>query len=131
MQELKDGFTRALDKEKCGIDGKCRAYITILRVVDPLVHRKLIEEKIQPVFYSLKWIMLLCCQEFDMFNCITLWDSLFSDDNRFELLSFICCAMTNSARQEILDGDFAACMENLQRASSRFQDVQTLIRRAW
>jgi hypothetical protein len=46
MQELKDGFTRALDKEKCGIDGKCRAYVNILRVVDPLVHRKLIEEKI-------------------------------------------------------------------------------------
>jgi len=79
MSEIKDGFTRELDKEKCGIDGKCRAFVKIISLIDPPVHKKLIEEKVLPQFYALRWIMLLCVQEFDLFNCIRLWDSLFSD----------------------------------------------------
>ena len=61
MNEQKDAFIRELDKEKCGIDGKCRSVVKIMSVVDPLVHRKLIEEKVLPQFYALRWIMLLLC----------------------------------------------------------------------
>lgn len=57
--------------------------------------------------------MLLLCQEFDMANCVRLWDTLFADANRFEFLNFICVAIVQQVRDEILEGDFAACMENL------------------
>lgn len=37
--------------------------------------------------------MVLMCQEFDMANTIRLWDTLFSDEQRFEFLNFICAAV--------------------------------------
>ena len=79
MSEVKDGFMRDLDKETSGIDGKCKAFDNVLRLVDPEVHEKLKFENVNPQFYSLRWIMLLCCQEFDMPNVIRLWDTLLSD----------------------------------------------------
>jgi len=57
--------------------------------------------------------MLLMCQEFDMSNVIRLWDTLFSDPNRFEFMNFICVAAVLSKRDIVIDGDFADCMENL------------------
>ena len=53
------------------------------------------------------------CQEFDMSNVIRLWDTLFSDPNRFEFMNFICVAAVLSKRDIVIDGDFADCMENL------------------
>ena len=58
--------------------------------------------------------MLLMCQEFDMASCIRLWDSLFADSSRFELLYFVSVAYIQLVRDEILHGDFSKCMEALQ-----------------
>ena len=41
MSEIKDGFMRDLDKEKNGIDGKCRQLLHVLRLVDKDVYEKL------------------------------------------------------------------------------------------
>jgi hypothetical protein len=51
--------------------------------------------------------MLLMCQEFDMFNVIRLWDTLFSDPDRFEFLNYVCVAIVISKRSLVIDGDFA------------------------
>jgi len=48
-----------------------------------------------------------------MANCVRLWDTLFADAERFEFLYFVCVAIVQMVREEILEGDFAACMENL------------------
>ena len=37
--------------------------------------------------------MLLMCQEFDMANCVRLWDTLFADPKRFEFLYYVCVAI--------------------------------------
>ena len=113
MSEIKDGFMRDLDKEKNGIDGKCRAMLSILKTVDYQVWCKLEQERVNPQFYALRWLMLLMCQEFDMANCVRLWDTLFADPDRYEFLNYVCVAIIIEVREEILEGDFAACMENL------------------
>lgn len=51
--------------------------------------------------------MLLMCQEFDMANCIRLWDTLFADEQRFEFLNFVCAACVVQIRDLIIEGDFA------------------------
>ena len=104
---------RDLDKEKNGIDGKCKAMLSILKSVDYEVWVKLEQERVNPQFYALRWLMLLMCQEFDMANCVRLWDTLFADPNRYEFLNYVCVAIIIEVRDEILEGDFAACMENL------------------
>ena len=54
------------------------------------------------------------CQDFDMPNCIRLWDTLFSDANRYEFLNYVSAAIVLQIRDVILEGDFAGCMEALQ-----------------
>lgn len=51
--------------------------------------------------------MLLMCQEFDMSNVIRLWDTLFSDPDRFEFLNYICVAVVQLNRDLVVEGDFA------------------------
>ena len=41
MSELQDGFLRDLDKEKNGIDGKCKRLVGMIKLVDPPVWEKL------------------------------------------------------------------------------------------
>jgi hypothetical protein len=48
-----------------------------------------------------------------MSNVIVLWDSLFSDTERFNFMNYICCACVKLKRKEVLIGDFAECMETL------------------
>jgi len=57
--------------------------------------------------------MLLLCQEFDMENSVRLWDTLLADPKRFEFTNFACVALVSFVRDDIIDGDFACCMENL------------------
>ena len=127
MSEVQDGFMRDLDKESSGINGKCQAFDNVLRLVDPHVHSKLVYEKVNPNFYSLRWLMLLMCQEFDMPNCIRLWDTLFSDKKRYDFLNYVCVAIVVSVRDLIIEGDFAQCMETLQGQTNQVIDVPELI----
>ena len=79
----------------------------MLRLVDNDVYEKLQNEKVEPQFYALRWVMLLCCQEFDMANVIRLWDTLSADPNRYEMLNYVCVALVLECRDQILEGDFA------------------------
>jgi hypothetical protein len=65
-----------------------------------------------------------------MSNVIVLWDSLFSDSYRFQFLNFVSCALVKTKRKECLTGDFADCMESLQRAADSITDVRELINEA-
>lgn len=46
MAEIKDGFLREMDKEDSGVYGKCKAIEEIVRVCDPEVFEKLMEEDV-------------------------------------------------------------------------------------
>ena len=59
--ELKDGFLRDLDNEESGIQGKCKAIEQIIRVVEPEIYARLMNEKIETQYYALRWVMLLLC----------------------------------------------------------------------
>lgn len=107
---------RELDKEEGGIDDKCKAMNEIIKIVDPDVVKKLDGEGVTPQFYAIRWIMLLFCQEFDIYNTSVIWDALFADENRFQFLSFINASLVLTVRHEIINGEFAECMEALQTA---------------
>lgn len=51
------------------------------------------EQNIKPQFFAFRWLMLLLSQEFLLPDVIRIWDSLFADDNRFDFLLLVCCAM--------------------------------------
>ena len=67
--------------------------------------------------------MLLLVQEFSMDDSIRLWDTLLSDPERFSFTNFVCVALVSFVRDQIIDGDFSCCMENLQKASDRVNKI--------
>ena len=71
----------------------------MVQLVDPPVYEKLKSENVNPQFYALRWVMLLMCQDFDMPNCIRLWDTLFSDSNRYEFLNYVMAAIVLQVRE--------------------------------
>ena len=74
--------------------------------------------------------MLLLCQEFSIQDSIRLWDTLLTDPTRFNFTNFVCVAMVSFVRDDIIDGDFSCCMENLQKASERIHKIDDLLNRA-
>lgn len=61
---------------------------------------------------------------------IRLWDTLLSDPSRFNFTNFVCVALVSFVRDQIIDGDFACCMENLQKAADRVYDIRDLLNKA-
>ena len=74
--------------------------------------------------------MLLLSQEFSMEDSIRLWDTLITDPNRFAFTNYVCVALVSLVRDDIIDGDFACCMENLQLAATRVQSIKQLLDKA-
>ena len=65
-----------------------------------------------------------------MEDSIRLWDTLLSDPKRFEFTNFVCVALVSFVREDIRDGDFACCMENLQSAHTRVKTIKDLLNKA-
>jgi len=71
------------------------------------------------------------CQDFEMPNCVRLWDTLLADSERFDFLNFVSASVIISVRNTILTGDFAAMMECLQGETKRIADVPAMLQTAW
>lgn len=93
MAEIRDGFLRTMDSENTGINGKIRIFSDLMQKVDPELHDHLNEQTVNPQFYSLRWLMLLLSQEFEIHNVIRLWDTLLADNERFWFMNYVCVAM--------------------------------------
>lgn len=65
-----------------------------------------------------------------MEESIRLWDTLLCDPERFQFCNYVCVALVSFVRDQIRDGDFACCMENLQKSSESVRDIQSLLTRA-
>ena len=65
-----------------------------------------------------------------MCNVIRLWDTLFADPNRFEFLNYVCVALVEQKRKDVVEGDFAECMETLQKSTNDIDDVRILLNEA-
>lgn len=93
MSEIRDFFIKTLDESEGGIKQKMATLSTMLKEKDLDVWTRLKEQELYPQYYSFRWLTLLLSQEFPLPDVVRIWDSMFSDENRFEFLIKICCAM--------------------------------------
>ena len=142
MTHLRDGFLRELANEAYGMGGHIANFDNILRASDEAVWVTLVlDAQVTHQFYSLRWFMLLMCQECDLASTIRLWDGLlaaegpriekddFADEvespampkpedrlRRFTYIDFVGVCLVKNIRSRIIqsEGDFAECMESLQ-----------------
>jgi len=114
MGEIKDYFVKNLDHSKVGIRQKIRDLNNLLRLKDFELWEDLERKQLSPEFYTFRWLTLLLSQEFELPDVLRLWDSLFSDEDRFHHLLYICVAMLVHIRNQLLGTDFADSLKILQ-----------------
>ncbi|VDN21656.1 unnamed protein product [Gongylonema pulchrum] len=114
MSEIKDNFIKTLDNSNCGIEWLLAVFDERLRDFDFELYRHLTDIGIKPQFYAFRWLSLLLSQEFSLPDVITIWDSLFSSFNRQRFLHWICLAMMEKIRDQLVEGDFCKCLKMLQ-----------------
>lgn len=93
MSEIRDFFIKSLDEADCGINTMMMRMLVQLKNHDLDVWLKFQQLDLKPQYYSFRWITLLLSQEFPLPDVLRIWDSLFSDEHRFDFLIYICCAM--------------------------------------
>ncbi|CAI4230969.1 unnamed protein product [Auanema sp. JU1783] len=115
MSEIKDVFIKTLDNSSCGIESSMLEFHDLVSSFDPPLYKHLVQDlSIKPQFYAFRWISLLLSQEFSLPDVITIWDSLLSDPKRFSLLHYVCLAMLEHKRLDLLNADFAESLKLLQ-----------------
>lgn len=91
--EIRDFFLKSLDDSGSGIKQKMAQLSKLLKQKDPEVYERLEQQNLYPQYYSFRWLTLILSQEFPLPDVVRIWDSVFADENRFDFLVRICCAM--------------------------------------
>lgn len=128
MGEIRDFFIKSLDESENGIRGMMNKLSRMLEKKDIAVFNQLKDQGIFPQYYSFRWLTLLLSQEFPLPDVLRLWDSILSDENRFEYLIYVCCAMIVLLREQILENDFEHNVKLLQNFPST--DINFVLNRA-
>jgi hypothetical protein len=114
MSEIMNNFIKTLDGSDIGIVHQIGLLSNLLQEKDPQLWKDLEKKKLNLQFFAFRQLTLLLSQEFELPDVLRLWDTLFSDSNRFELLRYCCCAMLMLQRETMLKSDFAESLKLMQ-----------------
>ena len=118
MSRIKDIFMRVKDNTEVGINAKLKRIMDIIRVIDKELYLHFQTEKIELQFFAFRWYTLLLTQEFELPDILRLWDSIFSVEDVFEFMSFLCISILKIKRADIISKDFSGIMLSLQNLES-------------
>lgn len=84
--------------------------------------------QIAPQIYGIRWMRLLFGREFEFLDLLVIWDAIICDEVSMSLTDFIFASMLVTIREELVNGDYTECLNNLMR--HQFKDVQYVIKLA-
>ncbi|OAT08726.1 TBC domain-containing protein [Blastomyces gilchristii SLH14081] len=87
----------------------------LLRAVDPELADHLQITEILPQIFLTRWIRLLFGREFSFHEVLNIWDVLFAENMRLELIDDVCVAMLLRIRWQLLDADYSSALALLLR----------------
>ena len=93
IAELKECFTEKMDEDTVGISGRISRVFEILREKDSLLHKELEVKGLCNTTFPLKWILQLFTTVFDDLKILMVWDRLFADTERFDLLEYVAAVL--------------------------------------
>jgi hypothetical protein len=130
MEELKESFIQKFTDKGVGIQARIQAMDNLLKKVDKELWDYLNKYGVQSYLYSLRWLMLLLTQEFELAEILRLWDTLFGNSKKLEYLNYICVAMIEELKDRLLGtDDFCVLMTILQRENP--QDLDEILSDAY
>jgi len=129
LVEIINNFCGRLDNSEAGIFSRMTKLSDLLKTKDPVLWQNLNKKNLTPQFYSFRWLTLLLSQEFEPHDVYRLWDTLFSDDERFEFLIYVCCSILIYHREELIKGDYSDNLRILQDYPKNFKEIIKLANR--
>lgn len=101
---------------------------TIVRSYDSELFNHLEALQIAPQIYGIRWMRLLFGREFEFLDLLTVWDAIICDRISMSLIDYIFASMLVTIREELVNGDYTDCLNNLMR--HQFKDAQFVIKLA-
>jgi TBC1 domain family member 13 len=114
MSEIRDVFITAHDNSPTGVRGIIAKFVGCLQRREPSVHLHLLTLKVDPMYYTLRWITTLMSRELLFPDVLMLWDSLFSDPYRFSFLIHFSVGVMRTYKKKLLETTFGTAMKFLQ-----------------
>ena len=101
-------------------------YHNKLRNYDQDLFTYLIKHKIDPTTFMVRWLRCLFCREFTYKVSIQLWDIIFLEeffqsDNKLQFIDYLCIAMYENIRDEIMVGQ----EEEILKLLFRYPQIET------
>lgn len=117
MSEIKDIFIRSKDKTETGIETIMKHLEQLIEFYDYDIYAKLKKDNIEMHFFAFKWITLFFTQDYEIFDILRLWDTIMSQDNKFECVYMMILTILKMKKKEINDNEFSGAMMVLQEIS--------------
>jgi hypothetical protein len=127
MLELKEVFQSDKDLCESGIHNKINNISYLLESHDPQLYEHFKIEKIELEYFMFRWYTLLFTQEFNMPETIRIWDSILTQNDKFEFVSYLCLAIVVINRQVLLNKDFSNIMFVMQKLDLLDISIEKLI----
>lgn len=118
ISELSNLFIGEYDDQRDGIKHKVNQVFEIVKEKDPELYAVMVEKDLMKTMFPLKWIMFIFSTEYDLKQVVWLWDKVFSDAYRFEMLLYYSAAIIILLRQPIMTEGYDKCLIILQEPSS-------------
>ncbi|KIW79125.1 hypothetical protein Z517_08965 [Fonsecaea pedrosoi CBS 271.37] len=109
-----------------------RIHDEILSAIDPELALHLHVLGILPQIYSIRWIRLLFGREFEFKDVLRVWDVLFAENLRSDIVDLTCVAMLLRSRWSLINADYTAAITALTHYTlpKSAEDPRSLVRDA-
>lgn len=115
ISEMSSLFLCEYDEQKNGIKYKVNEVFEIIKNKDPALYEIMHKKDLFRTMFPLKWILLLFSTEYEREDVIWLWDKIFSDSYRYELVLYCAASFIIMMRDVIMKEEYDKCMEVLQK----------------
>ena len=132
LGDMRDVFISHMDDSATGIYSRIKMMQTLLRRHDAEIIEHFDDIGIESSFFAIRWWTTLLSREFLLPDTIRLWDSMFASTHKDNFLCYVCVTMVIMIREQLLKGDFSACLRTLQAYPSiRMDELLTASRTLW
>ncbi|EDR23655.1 hypothetical protein, conserved [Entamoeba dispar SAW760] len=115
---MRNWFLSSNDNLPNGINASMKEVDYLLKQTDKKLYNQFNSNGIESNLYMFRWLTLLCCMEFTLFETFMYWDFFFIDLHKFLLLKVVCCSIILCLKKLLLNKDFSSTLKILQNIPS-------------
>ena len=128
MDGIKEMFIKEKDNDKGGIFNKIEIFEKLIEKLDKSLYKHFKKLDVKMTHFSFRWFNLFFGQDFIIPDILRLWDTIFSEQDKFYFTYFFSIAILEMKRKELLQSDFFGTIKLLQKIDD--EDIEVIISKA-